>query len=428
MNPAELIDIQGRLAEGLAADQPLIEHTELLLSLIDDAFLTSSNAISPREVIEIEAHRLRGAATFHVSAEMTQVVLAAAEGLVNQDKPFSVGFTPETLPAEIGFVLLEPSEYLTVFHDSRTPIDEQEKKYSTRLAQMELSGFSWGPVRGHATPFGHIEEQLGPGEHAGVRLTFYAPLSRHAVWMQEMIERFVDSSKRKRADLRVWLAEAADALELTVDRLIEIAREANDNGGEVPVPEAYVEPNGQALFGLAVRNAADLLDIEEILGQDDGIRVRASKIGVDEQLRRYDHVPVLSMAFPRSATEISPDNVDIDGVNLLAMAWTFFHLCGQKIAAHEPRPAPRAAARRWKDLPLAKRVNVVRLRREAGPRDPDAHRDVRWTHRWMVSGHWRMQAYGPGRAERRPLWIHGFVKGPAGTPLVISEKVYDLVR
>jgi hypothetical protein len=53
---------------------------------------------------------------------------------------------------------------------------------------------------------------------------------------------------------------------------------------------------------------------------------------------------------------------------------------------------------------------------------------VEWSKRWVVRGHWRWQSYGPGRTERRRIWISPFIKGPDGAPLVVSEKVYDLRR
>lgn len=69
-------------------------------------------------------------------------------------------------------------------------------------------------------------------------------------------------------------------------------------------------------------------------------------------------------------------------------------------------------------------VRVIDVRRPPIERDGGhEHRDVEWTRRWIVSGHWRQQAYGEGRSLRRPTWIAPFVKGPADRPLVITERV-----
>ena len=44
-------------------------------------------------------------------------------------------------------------------------------------------------------------------------------------------------------------------------------------------------------------------------------------------------------------------------------------------------------------------------------------------HRWVVRGHWRNQAHGPKRAQRRLTWVPSYVKGPDDAPLLLTEKV-----
>lgn len=46
--------------------------------------------------------------------------------------------------------------------------------------------------------------------------------------------------------------------------------------------------------------------------------------------------------------------------------------------------------------------------------------------RWPVEGHWRNQAYGPGRAYRRPTYIAPYIKGPEGAPLRKGSTVHVL--
>lgn len=46
------------------------------------------------------------------------------------------------------------------------------------------------------------------------------------------------------------------------------------------------------------------------------------------------------------------------------------------------------------------------------------------THRWVVRGHWRNQAYGPGGSLRRQKWIPDHIRGPEGAPLLQRERVY----
>lgn len=90
---------------------------------------------------------------------------------------------------------------------------------------------------------------------------------------------------------------------------------------------------------------------------------------------------------------------------------------------HLTGPYKRRAQR--ENLPA--KVTVVSLRRTEGAREVgESH--VEWSHRWLVRGHWRWQAHGPGRAERKRIWVNGFVKGPEGAPLKVSPKVYSLHR
>jgi hypothetical protein len=71
-------------------------------------------------------------------------------------------------------------------------------------------------------------------------------------------------------------------------------------------------------------------------------------------------------------------------------------------------------------------VTLVALRRQYRPsaKESDAGSDGRrYRHRWIVSGHWRNQAYGPERSLRRQTWVPSYVKGPEGAPLLSTEKV-----
>lgn len=71
-------------------------------------------------------------------------------------------------------------------------------------------------------------------------------------------------------------------------------------------------------------------------------------------------------------------------------------------------------------------VSVIDLRHQYVPKDPDAGEETgarRYRHRWVVSGHWRNQPYGPDREQRRRQWIPSYTKGPNGAPLLITEKV-----
>jgi len=108
-----------------------------------------------------------------------------------------------------------------------------------------------------------------------------------------------------------------------------------------------------------------------------------------------------------------------------------FRLLSQHIAVRTKHRASRPAQRRAKRQAYPpKDVTVVTLRRprnEDMPLDP-AGKHVEWSHRWIVSGHWRNQYYASA-GEHRQIWISPFVKGPPDKELVIPEKrVFVLSR
>jgi hypothetical protein len=110
----------------------------------------------------------------------------------------------------------------------------------------------------------------------------------------------------------------------------------------------------------------------------------------------------------------------------LAAAW---HLMEQPRLVDRSRLEPdrkerRSLARAGDASPD---VTLVDLRRQYVPQDRDGGEGEqggrRYRHRWVVSGHWRDQPYGPERALRRKTWIPAYVKGPDGAPMLTSEKV-----
>lgn len=77
---------------------------------------------------------------------------------------------------------------------------------------------------------------------------------------------------------------------------------------------------------------------------------------------------------------------------------------------------PRAARRRAERAHVSPTVRVIRLPRHARSAG-DGTSDVEWQHRWIVSGHWRKQPWGPERSRIRPVWIAPYLKGPEDKPL-----------
>ena len=81
-----------------------------------------------------------------------------------------------------------------------------------------------------------------------------------------------------------------------------------------------------------------------------------------------------------------------------------------------------------KQIPEWGQVNVVALRNERPVTIglPADTQPVKWSHRWKVRGHWRNQAHGPGRKQRRWTWIDAYTKGPEDAPFIHKNSVYKL--
>lgn len=119
------------------------------------------------------------------------------------------------------------------------------------------------------------------------------------------------------------------------------------------------------------------------------------------------------------------DDVPVPVIAALAASW---------LLMQQPTLAERASVRPDKSTRATTQrlgmgdpeVSVVDLRRLYRPDDREEDGEEggrRFRHRWVVSGHWRDQAYGPDRALRRQTWIAAYVKGPDGAPLLATERV-----
>lgn len=109
---------------------------------------------------------------------------------------------------------------------------------------------------------------------------------------------------------------------------------------------------------------------------------------------------------------------------------TTFRLMQQRIAARHVERPHRAHRREAKRLGLdyEPEIVVVRLRREAGPRNEPTGEEANYSHRFIVSGHWRNQWYATEKLHRQ-IWIAPFVKGPEDKPLIVRpRRVYQWER
>jgi len=95
---------------------------------------------------------------------------------------------------------------------------------------------------------------------------------------------------------------------------------------------------------------------------------------------------------------------------------------GHRLTRVQPVGGARAERRRvQRELPG---LRVLQLSTGATVQRAEGAGSVEWSRRWMVRGHWRLQAYGPRRTLRKPLWIDPYVKGPEDKPLDVRPTVW----
>ncbi len=110
---------------------------------------------------------------------------------------------------------------------------------------------------------------------------------------------------------------------------------------------------------------------------------------------------------------------------LLRAVWALSaepHICEAKPAKPDmAHPLPQRFD------PEIRKVKMLVLRenlhRPGGSADDDERVRREYSHRFIVRGFWRDQAYGPNHSLRRRQWIPPFVKGPADKPLICKEMV-----
>lgn len=103
-------------------------------------------------------------------------------------------------------------------------------------------------------------------------------------------------------------------------------------------------------------------------------------------------------------------------------------LIGQERQVLGQRPIPKSerrydsvTGRRIKTTDVA--VTTVHLSQGEGSLNTCSETERHYSHRWIVSGHWRMQPCGPHQSERKRIWINPHVQGPADKPLIIKDRV-----
>lgn len=193
-----------------------------------------------------------------------------------------------------------------------------------------------------------------------------------------------------------------------------------------PGPGIDVALDGQMYDGVVITLYAHRGDGDPL---DDGHRYSDISIGGSDLAMEY----VTTLRFGQESEVFEKDDSIRD---MLAHVKVFFRLCQQTIAVprHErvARPTWKRAKATWKEI---KEVVVFTLRRAKNAAQYEGdEREVQWSHRWMVNGHWRNQPYierdqeGNKFTVRRQIWIAPYVKGPDDKPLILKRRAFELVR
>ena len=123
----------------------------------------------------------------------------------------------------------------------------------------------------------------------------------------------------------------------------------------------------------------------------------------------------------------NPGQMQTSWRNLWALTQVALRLMQQTISTKEKRDVGRPAARRAKRAGHPEReVTVITLRRLK--QAAESNREVEWSHRWLVRGHWKNQWY-PSIQRHRRIWIAPFIKGPEDKELILKDvRAFELRR
>lgn len=132
---------------------------------------------------------------------------------------------------------------------------------------------------------------------------------------------------------------------------------------------------------------------------------------------------------PRHTIHLRPDEV-IDATSPASTVVATWLLIGQRLAETIPVPADKAIRKAYQRTGRpAPEVRLVRIRGTANTsgtrtdRQPSEQPSREREYRWWVRGHWRNQPYGPGRTQRRLIYLDPQVRGPEGKPIKASTIV-----
>jgi len=130
---------------------------------------------------------------------------------------------------------------------------------------------------------------------------------------------------------------------------------------------------------------------------------------------------------PRTHTPLAPAELVNAGSPAAVVVATWL-LIAQRLAETAPVVVDKAIRKAYQRAGRpAPEVRLVRIRGAnitgSVTRRPDGQDSPRPEFRWWVKGYWRNQPYGPGRAQRRLIFLDPHLRGPEGKPIKASTTV-----
>ncbi|MEH1130378.1 hypothetical protein [Micromonospora sp. CPCC 206061] len=158
------------------------------------------------------------------------------------------------------------------------------------------------------------------------------------------------------------------------------------------------------------------------------VAYRAIGTGLDDQTMQHlrDAVGWLApiRTFQLRHEQLVNDAHDHGSAILLATWLLIAQKAGETAPAEIDKTIRKRYARAKRPLPDVRIVRIrARTRREDTASSTATGTGRTYTSRIWVTGHWRNQAYGPGRTLRRPVYIHPFLRGSEDLPIKLSTTV-----
>jgi hypothetical protein len=132
---------------------------------------------------------------------------------------------------------------------------------------------------------------------------------------------------------------------------------------------------------------------------------------------------------PRHTVTIESGQI-IDAASPAGTLIASWLLIGQKLAETAPTPVDRSIRKAYQRAGRpTPEIRLVRIRGAAPVPERRAEHQAgepsgrEYQYRWWVRGHWRRQPYGPGRSQRKLIFIDPQVRGPAAKPIKASTTV-----